>query len=71
MQKINLYKYSRPDGGTTVSPIKPDCEYIEMIRLIADEGKALQNGDNTTSCVDAESVEGWIEIDAPEEKEEE
>lgn len=66
MQIITLYKYNRPNGGTTVSPIKPDCEYTEMYRLIADEGKALTNGETVTSCVDVDSADGWFEVDAPE-----
>jgi hypothetical protein len=61
-----LYRYKRVDGGTTVSPIKPDCEYTELHRLIADEGKALTDGTIETSCIDIESVDGWTEIDAPE-----
>lgn len=67
MQIITLYKYTRPDGGTTVSPVKPEGEYTEMYRLVADEGKALTNGEIITYCADVESVEGWTEIDAPEE----
>lgn len=65
MQIINLYKYHRADGGVTVSPNKPDCEYTENYRLIADEGKALTNGEIITSCVDTESVDGWYEVDDP------
>ena len=67
MQIIPLYKYERENGGTTVSPIKPNCKYTEMYRLVADEGKALTNGDIITSCVDAESTEEWVEIDEPKE----
>ena len=65
MQIVNLYKYIRDDGGTTISPVKPNTEYTEMFRLIADEGKELVNGDIRTSCIDVESTEGWSEIDAP------
>ena len=65
MQTITLYKYERADGGTTVSPIKPECEYTEKYRLVADEGKLLTNGDVVTSCIDVESIDGWYEIDAP------
>jgi hypothetical protein len=71
MQVITLYKYVRDDGGVTVSPIKPECEYTEMNRIIADEGKMLTNGSIETYCTDVESVEGWVEIDAPEEEQEE
>lgn len=63
MQTITLYRYTRPDGGISVSPIKPNVEYTEMVRLIADEGKALTDGTNTTTCTDASSAEGWTEID--------
>lgn len=64
MQIITLYRYTRPDGGISVSPIKPNVEYTEMVRLIADEGKALTDGTNTTTCTDVSSAEGWTEIDA-------
>lgn len=66
MQTINLYKYIREDGGITVSPIKPDCEYTEMYRIVADEAKVLVNGDIITTCADVDALEGWTEIDAPE-----
>ena len=69
MQIIDLYKYERADGGVTVSPIKPDCEYTEMVRLVADEGKVLtSDGENFTSCVDTDTAAGWYEVDAPEEE---
>lgn len=68
MQIIPLYKYEREDGGITVSPTKPECEYTEMYRLVADEGKTLTNGETITPCIDVESVEGWSEIDAPEDE---
>ena len=63
MQTITLYRYTRPDGGISVSPIKPNIEYTEMVRLVADEGKALTDGTNTTTCTDVSSAEGWTEID--------
>ena len=68
MQIIPLYRYERDGGGITVSPIKPNGEYMEMYRLVADEGKALTNGTIITSCIDVESVEGWSEIDEPTEE---
>lgn len=67
MQTITLYKYERADGGVTVSPVKPDCEYTEKYRLVADEGKVITNDVNFYSCVDVDSVEGWHEVNAPEE----
>ena len=63
MQIINLYKYIRSDGGVTVSPVKPECEYTGMFRIIADEGKVLVKGDIVTTCADVETIEGWEEIE--------
>lgn len=72
MRIINLYRYARPDGGITVSPVKPEnTECTEMYRLVADEGKALTDGVTVTGCTDVATTEGWIEIDAPEEETEE
>lgn len=69
MQIITLYRYNRADGGVTISPVKPDGEYTEMVRLVADEGKVLtKDGENFTTCTDVESSEGWYEVDAPEEE---
>lgn len=69
MQYIKLYKYKRADGGTTVSPKEPDVEYVEGLRIVAEEGKILTNGQEQTYCKDVDSVEGWTEIDAPAEEE--
>lgn len=68
MQTIILYRYNREGGGVTVSPEKPDCEYQESVRLVADEGKLLTNGNIETACIDTDSAEGWTEIDAPKEE---
>lgn len=63
MQIINLYKYRRADGGVTVSPIKPEGEYTEMYRLVADDGKLVtKDGVNFYSIIDTDSVDGWYEI---------
>lgn len=68
MEIKNLYRYKREDGGTSVSPIEPNCEYTEMYRIIAGEDKLItKDGINTTTCADVESAEGWYEIDAPDE----
>lgn len=61
MQKITLYRYIRPDGGVTVSPVKPDCECAEMVRLVADDGRMLTDGFTNTSCVDTDDPSAWKE----------
>lgn len=70
MQTIALYRHIRPDGGVTVSPIKPEGDYTEMFRLVADEGMALTDGENYSACVDTDKPDMWTEIEAPEETEE-
>lgn len=62
MQVINLFRYNRPDGGVTVSPVKPDGEYTELFRLVADEGMALTDGNTVTTCIDTEDVTAWTEV---------
>lgn len=69
MQKIILYRYTRPDGGMTNSPVKPGCDYTVRYRLIADDGKTLTNGTDTAYCADVDSVDGWTEIDTKPELE--
>ena len=69
MKIIPLYKYKRASGGITVSPIKPEnTEYTNMVRIIADEGKLLTNGERQTPCADVYTADGWTEIDKPEEE---
>lgn len=63
MQKITLYRYTRPGGGVTVSPVKPDGEYTMLYRLIADEGRTLTDGENYTECVDTDNPDAWEEVD--------
>lgn len=66
MKVIDLYKYVRPDGGVTVSTIEPTCEYTRMVRLVADEGKALTlDGVSFSVSSDVNSTDGWYEVDAP------
>ena len=62
MQEITLYRYNRPDGGVTVSPVKPDTEYTELFRLVADEGCTLTDGTNSASCVDTDNPQAWTEV---------
>ena len=60
-----LYEYKRKDGGVTISPNKPECEFTERLRLIADKGKILTNGIIATYCIDTDTADGWTEVDAP------
>lgn len=71
--KLNtLYRYKREDGGISVSPNKPDCEYNELVRIVADQGKLVtQDGENLFFVIDADNANGWYEVDAPETSEEE
>ena len=67
MQIIPLYRYIRENGGITVSPNKPDTEYTERVRLVADDGKVLtKDGESFTTCIDTDTADGWYEVDAHE-----
>lgn len=69
MQTITLYRYTRPDGGVSTSPVKPDAaDYTIKYRLIADEGMAITDGDIITMCVDTDTVNEWTEIEYSEEE---
>lgn len=64
MKNIPLYKFQRKDGGITVSPNKPDCEYTISYRLVADEGMMLTKDDeHFYSVIDTDIVEGWREVE--------
>lgn len=67
MEVKTLYRYERKGGGTTVSPVKPACEYTELYRLIADEGMELVKDGVHTDCVDTDTLDGWAEIEKSEE----
>ena len=62
MQKINLYRFIRPDGGVTVSTVKPNGDYTELSRLVADEGYILTDGEHFTPCTDTDNPGAWTEI---------
>ena len=65
-----LYKYQRPDGGYTVSPVKPDGHYQVRWRLIAEEGMAITNGETTTTVIDVshrKDCEAWADCELPDE----
>ena len=62
-----LYRYVRPDGGITVSPIKPNCDYSEKYRIIAGKDKSVTlNGIDLYKSYEADFFEGWYEVDNPE-----
>lgn len=62
MQTIPLYRYTRPDGGVTVSTAKPSGEYTELFRLVADESYVLTNGETVVICTDTDNPSAWSEI---------
>lgn len=65
-----LYKSEREGGGYTVSPLKPDSHYQVRWRLIAEEGKAITNGEKTVTVIDVQTrkeCDEWIDCDLPEE----
>ena len=62
MKEITLYRYLRPDGGVTVSPVMPDTEYTQLVRLVAGEGCVLTDGTTATVCIDTDNPTAWTEV---------
>jgi hypothetical protein len=65
-----LYKSEREGGGYTVSPVKPEGHYQVRWRLIAEEGRAITNGEITVTVIDVQhrkDCEAWQDCDLPEE----
>lgn len=71
MQIIPIYRYTRLDGGVSVSPIKPNCDYVTMVRLIASENKVLVKNGYITKCIDTDTSDGWTEANMSNESIEE
>ena len=66
-----LYKSERKGGGYTVSLIKPEGSYQLRWRLIAEEGKAITNGEQIVTVIDVihrKDCENWTDCDLPEEE---
>lgn len=61
MRKLPVYRYTRPDGGVSISLVKPDTECTELTRLVAEEGRTLTDGVTTTTCVDTDNPDAWEE----------
>lgn len=69
MRQITLYT----GEGASLTP-----QYIEgriqsqYVRLVADEGKVVTDGERSSECVDVlvSTINDWSEIDAPEPEEE-
>jgi hypothetical protein len=63
MHHIKIYKYKRADGGLTVSPNKPEGEYVEAVRIFADPGKVItKDGVKFYPAKDENSLDGWYEV---------
>ena len=64
MKKIKKYKYIGRNGIVTTSVIIDGATKIDMLYLIADEGKVLTNGE--VKChsiiIYAEDLDKWTEI---------
>ena len=72
MEYRDIYKFTREDGGVTVSIDKPEGEYVKMVRIVAGEGKMItKDGVNLCPMTDECSGEGWYEVDAPSDEAEE
>ena len=64
MTKIKQYKYLGRNGILTTHILIEGANYIPLVELVADEGKALTNGEKTVYAVVVEEsdVNSWSEI---------
>ena len=67
-----LYRTEREGGGYTVSLARPPegKSYNVRWRLIAEEGRAITNGETTVTVIDVQhrkDCEAWSDCDLPEE----
>ena len=73
MQIVNLYRYEHESGVVTITPTpKAETDTPSRLRLIADEGMILTDGNTKTPVVDImpDDADNWHEV-TEEEKEQE
>lgn len=65
MKKIKKYKYNGRNGTLITSILIDGASKIDMVCLIADEGKILTNGEKQlySIYIYEDEIEQWIEID--------
>ena len=67
MRKVTLYT----GGGVSLSPLPGEGRHLSRyVRLVADEGRAITDGNTVTACVDTTTPEAWMDCDAPADEEE-
>ena len=66
-----LYRYERDGGGFTVSPERQEGRHYNVRwRLIAEEGRAITDGETTVTVIDVQhrkDCEAWSDCDLPDE----
>lgn len=68
-----LYRTEREGGGYTISTTRPEkgIRYKIRWRLIADEGRAITDGENVVTVIDLlhrKDCEGWHDCEKPAEE---
>ena len=65
MEVKTLYTYLNSKLDKVTSSLdKPNCQFIEGVHIIADEGKAItKGGKNFYPVKDENSADGWYEVD--------
>lgn len=65
-----LYRYT-VGGKTTVSPTKPDADYTETYRVVAEDGMAITDGIMECECIDTDYPNDWHDCESSAMTEEE
>lgn len=58
-------------GGVSLSPQFAEGRTLsKFVRLVAEDGRAITDGNTVTLCVDTMTPEAWMDCDAPADEEE-
>ena len=71
MKKINLYRYEDANGVVVITPTpRAETDTPSRIRLIAEEGCVLTNGETETVAIDIvlDEINSWSEKEFSEEQ---
>lgn len=64
MNRITLYT----GGGVSLSPVFEEGRKIsDYVRLIADDGKGITDGNIIKTCIDTKTPDAWTDCELPPE----
>ena len=71
MRKVDLYRYEDANGVVVITPTpRAEVDIASRVRLIAEEGCVLTNGETETAAIDImlDDIGSWSETSAATEE---